>query len=166
MKPYNKLSLKNYKKKFLEYMSSFLFEKTYNKGDIILKKEDIFRNILFIKKGIVCQYNTESAEFSIEYNQNEMICSTKAFKEQLCLGSELIALEDTTIYCFSYYNYKKICLAYPRFEYIFGLMIAHFNYLKMNIFLGSTTEINLVNYESHNLDSKIIFLENIFKSCA
>ena len=166
MKFYNEHSIKHFKKKSLEYMSCFLYEKTYQKGAVILNSDDVFRNILFVKSGVVCQYNTEFAEFTIEYNQNEMICSTKAFKKQQCLGSELIALEDTTIYCFSYYNYKKICLAYPRFEYMFGLMIAHFNYLKMNIFLGSTTEINLVNYESHNLDSKVIFLENIFKSCA
>lgn len=166
MKFNNRHSLKNYKKKSLEYMSIFLFEKTYKKGDFVLRRDDIFRNILFVKSGAVHQHNSDSVILTNIYNQNDMICSAKAFKQQQCFGSDLIALEDTTLFCFSFYNYKKICLAYPRFEYTLGLMIANFNLLKMNLFLGITSDLNFNNKKYLNKDNKVIFLENIFQSCA
>jgi CRP-like cAMP-binding protein len=126
-------------KKIQEALKPFLFTKKVEKKETILLAGDICNNIFFVRKGAVKQYYiAEQKEFIQNFFfENNMACLFDSFLTQTTSSSYLEALEGSELWMLSYYNFQKICSAYPEFNQQLALCMSKMNNHRVNLLLLS-----------------------------
>lgn len=126
-------------KKIQEALKPFLFTKKVEKKETLLLAGNVCNNIFFVRKGAVKQYYiVEQKEFIQNFFfENNMACLFDSFLTQTTSSSYLEALEGSELWVLSYYNFQKICRAYPEFNQQLALCMSKMNNHRVNLLLLS-----------------------------
>lgn len=121
-------------------LQPFLYEKYAKKNEILLAEGAICNNIYFVRKGAVKQYylSDDGKEFIQNfYLEGSLVCHFNSFFAQTPSNAYLEVIEGSELEALSYYNFKKMSEASPRFYHQLAICISRVNSARINTLLVS-----------------------------
>lgn len=100
-----------------QYLLSLVRTKTLNKGDFLLKEGQICRDIAYVQQGLLMYYTLHNGEIKpADFGEEQSWVSyIKSFSTQTIGEMNIVALEDSVVYCVSYDNLQELFKQYPQF---------------------------------------------------
>jgi CRP-like cAMP-binding protein len=104
----------------IDYLRSYLIEKTFKKNDLVLKEGQICKRIHFIKSGLIRHFSTRSGEEKTTWilREKHIFISVDSFFNQTPALDNIQALEDLVTLSITYDQLIEACLLFPEFATI------------------------------------------------
>lgn len=130
-------------KKLQEVLQPFLFKKTYQKNEVLLKEGTTCRNLYFIRSGAIKQFYLSDRKEFIQnfFFEGSMACHFNSFLTQTPSSSFLEVLDGSELWILSFHNYKKISEASPKFHEQIAVCMAKMNAIRVNLLLQSDAQL-------------------------
>jgi len=101
------------------HLLSILQQKDLKRGDLLLRKGQVCRQICFINKGLLHSYQEKDEKKITSWLMREfnVIISVKSFFMQVPSSEWIEALEETELYYVTYADLQQTCNDYVEFNY-------------------------------------------------
>ncbi|WP_052705158.1 Crp/Fnr family transcriptional regulator [Flavobacterium sp. 316] len=115
-------------------LNSILKTKSVKKNEYLADSNSHSKELFFIKKGIVklC-FNGNGKEFIMRFfEENILFADIESYVHKKHSKYEIVAIEDTEYYSFSFLEFEQLCLKHHRLETFFRkfMTIANLNMMK------------------------------------
>ncbi len=115
-------------------LTSILNLKSVKKNEYLADSSSHSKELFFIKKGIVkfC-FNGENKEFIMRFfEENILFADIESYFKKKYSKYEIVAIEDTEYFSFSFFEFEQLCLKHHKLETFFRkfMTIANLNMME------------------------------------